>query len=50
MPRLHDFLHYKVIDVSSIKLLASEWYGGKYIPPPKQEQTQKQEKEQTQKD
>src|SRR5687768_6048654 len=37
MPRLHDFLHYKVIDVSSIKLLASEWYGGKYEPPKKQE-------------
>jgi len=37
MPRFHDFLHYKVIDVSSIKLLATEWYGGKYPPPPKQE-------------
>jgi oligoribonuclease len=37
MPMLHEFLHYKVIDVSSIKLLASEWYGGKYEPPKKQE-------------
>lgn len=37
MPRLHEFLHYKVIDVSSIKLLATEWYGGKYPPPPKKE-------------
>lgn len=37
MPRLHDFLHYKVVDVSSIKLLAGEWYGGRYAPPPKQE-------------
>ena len=37
MPRLHEFLHYKVIDVSSIKLLATEWYGGKYQPPEKQE-------------
>jgi len=37
MPRLHEFLHYKVIDVSSIKLLAMEWYGGKYQPPQKQE-------------
>ena len=37
MPRLHDFLHYKVIDVSSIKLLATEWYAGKYEPPKKQE-------------
>ena len=37
MPQLHDFLHYKVVDVSSIKLLASEWYGGKYEAPKKQE-------------
>ena len=37
MPKLHEFLHYKVIDVSSIKLLASEWYGGRYEPPKKQE-------------
>ncbi len=37
MPALHEFLHYKVVDVSSIKLLASKWYGGKYEPPPKQE-------------
>jgi oligoribonuclease len=37
MPTLHEFLHYKVIDVSSIKLLAKEWYGNKYEPPKKQE-------------
>ena len=37
MPKLHDFLHYKVIDVSSIRLLAGEWYGGKVQPPQKQE-------------
>ncbi|HWW62185.1 MAG TPA: oligoribonuclease, partial [Thermoanaerobaculia bacterium] len=37
MPKLHDFLHYKVVDVSSIKVLAKEWYGGKYESPPKQE-------------
>jgi oligoribonuclease len=37
MPRFHEFLHYKVIDVSSIKLLATEWYGGKYPSPPKRE-------------
>ena len=37
MPRLHDFLHYKVIDVSSIKVLANEWYAGKYVPPAKLE-------------
>ncbi|HKR63290.1 MAG TPA: oligoribonuclease [Thermoanaerobaculia bacterium] len=37
MPTLHEFLHYKVVDVSSIKVLASEWYGGKYEAPKKQE-------------
>jgi oligoribonuclease len=37
MPRLHDFLHYKVVDVSSIKVLASEWYGDKFKPPEKKE-------------
>jgi oligoribonuclease len=37
MPELHDFLHYKVVDVSSIKVLISEWYGGKVVPPPKKE-------------
>lgn len=37
MPQLHDFLHYKVVDVSSIKVLVSEWYGGRYASPPKQE-------------
>jgi oligoribonuclease len=37
MPELHEFLHYKVVDVSSIKLLASEWYGKAFNPPKKQE-------------
>jgi len=37
MPKLHDFLHYKVVDVSSIKVLAKEWYGGRYESPQKQE-------------
>jgi oligoribonuclease len=37
MPALHDFLHYKVVDVSSIKVLVKEWYGGKYDSPPKKE-------------
>jgi oligoribonuclease len=37
MPDLHEFLHYKVIDVSSIKLLVSKWYGGKYESPKKKE-------------
>lgn len=37
MPELHDFLHYKVVDVSSIKVLIKEWYGSKYESPKKQE-------------
>ena len=37
MPELHEFFHYKIVDVSSIKLLASRWYGKKYSPPKKAE-------------
>lgn len=37
MSTLHDFFHYKVVDVSSVKLLASMWYGKKYSPPKKKE-------------
>jgi oligoribonuclease len=37
MPKLAGFLHYKVVDVSSIKVLVSEWYGGKYASPKKKE-------------
>ena len=37
MPDLNEFLHYKVVDVSSIKVLVSEWYGGQYEAPEKQE-------------
>lgn len=37
MPQLHDFLHYKVVDVSSIKVLINEWYSGRYKSPEKQE-------------
>jgi len=37
MPRLHEFFNYRIIDVSSIKLLAAGWYGSKYSPPPKSE-------------
>lgn len=37
MPALHEYLHYKVVDVSSIKVLVSEWYGGRYQSPAKQE-------------
>jgi len=37
MPRLVDFLHYKVVDVSSIKVLTNEWYAERYQAPPKRE-------------
>lgn len=37
MPELHDFLNYRVVDVSSIKLLVRKWYGGKYEAPEKKE-------------
>ena len=37
MPELNDYLHYKVVDVSSIKVLVKEWYGGKYESPKKLE-------------
>uniref|UniRef100_A0A913HFG1 Probable oligoribonuclease n=1 Tax=Strongyloides stercoralis TaxID=6248 RepID=A0A913HFG1_STRER len=30
MPRLNDFLHYRIIDVSSIKELIHRWYGKIY--------------------
>lgn len=36
MPRLEDFLHYRVIDVSSIKELARRWYPGVSAPPKKE--------------
>jgi oligoribonuclease len=32
MPRLYAFLHYRIIDVSSIKLLVAEWYGEGALP------------------
>lgn len=37
MPELAAFLHYKVVDVSSIKVLVTEWYGGKYEAPKKKD-------------
>ena len=37
MPKVYNFLNYRVIDVSTIKVLSKEWYGGKYPGPPKQE-------------
>ena len=38
MPDLHEYLHYRVVDVTSIKLLIKEWYRGKYEGPEKKEQ------------
>lgn len=38
MPQLIDFLHYRVVDVSTIKVLVKEWYGGQVSPPEKDEQ------------
>jgi oligoribonuclease len=37
MPKLEEFLHYRIVDVSSIKTLVSEWYDGKYKSPKKSE-------------
>ena len=38
MPALEEFLNYRVVDVSSIKVLVKEWYGKKLQPPQKKEQ------------
>jgi oligoribonuclease len=37
MPALHDFLSYRVVDVSSIKVLVKEWYGGNIESPKKKD-------------
>jgi len=37
MPALEAFLNYRVVDVSSIKVLVKEWYGKKLQPPKKKE-------------
>jgi oligoribonuclease len=37
MPQLDAFLHYRTVDVSTIKVLVNEWYGDKYKCPKKQE-------------
>lgn len=37
MPKLEAFLNYRVVDVSSIKVLVKEWYGGKYESPKKKD-------------
>ena len=38
MRALHDFLHYRNIDVSSVKEVLRRWYPDAYAPPPKAEQ------------
>jgi oligoribonuclease len=35
MPRLNEYLHYRTIDVSSIKELARRWYPKVYFNAPK---------------
>lgn len=35
MPRLEQYLHYRMIDVSSIKECVKRWYSAAYLPPPK---------------
>lgn len=35
MPSFESYLHYRQIDVSSVKLLTQSWYGGKYKAPKK---------------
>ena len=37
MPKLDDFLHYRIVDVSSIKTLISQWYEGRYESPKKKD-------------
>ena len=32
MPLLHNFLHYRIIDVSSIKELCKRWYTDNEVP------------------
>ena len=35
MPNLEAYLHYRMIDVSSIKECVKRWYNASYLPPPK---------------
>jgi oligoribonuclease len=37
MPKLDAFLHYRIVDVSSIKTLISQWYEGRYESPKKKD-------------
>jgi oligoribonuclease len=35
MPQLDGFLHYRIVDVSTIKVLVKEWYDARIQPPEK---------------
>lgn len=35
MPRINDFLHYRIVDVSSVKELVERWYPAEFRPPHK---------------
>jgi len=37
MPRLEDYLHYRLVDVSSIKELVKRWYGPEFQAPHKKQ-------------
>ena len=37
MPNLQKYLHYRIVDVSSLKLLLNQWYPGAMSPPIKRE-------------
>jgi oligoribonuclease len=36
MPRIHEFVHYRNVDVSSFKEVLRRWHPGRFSPPPKQ--------------
>jgi oligoribonuclease len=38
MSKLDEFLHYRVVDVSTIKVLVKEWFGARIKPPEKDAQ------------
>jgi oligoribonuclease len=37
MPKLEKFLHYRLVDVSTIKELVKRWYGPEFSSPPKKQ-------------
>ncbi|RDV36690.1 oligoribonuclease [Bradymonadaceae bacterium TMQ3] len=39
MPRLEDYLHYRIIDVSSVKEVVRRWYPAGVAMPPRKEQS-----------